>query len=137
MVNGAKAALHPGTPLLGPEVLKIVTPDPIITAWLLKVNAAGIPQPEASKRNAFSFFEPLDERFLGLMAEFCRKEGIELLAGFWTSNFFAYLDYQPGDENLPYAELQARLRRMERPAMQTNRLSPLGEFWSKLAHSSR
>jgi len=106
-------------------------------AWLYKSDKPREPQPEVYKRDMFSFFEPLDQRFLGLMAQFCRKEGIEFLSGFWTRNFFAYNDYHPGDENRSFPDARRDLDEAARQALMNNTLSPLGEYYKSLATSAR
>jgi hypothetical protein len=71
------------------------------------------------------------------MAGFCRKEGIEFLSAFWTRNFFAYLEYKAGDENLSFEELSRRLNPAAAEAMQKGELSRLGEYYGKLAGQGR
>jgi hypothetical protein len=102
-------------------------------AWLYKTITPGETQPEVYKHDMFSFFLPLDERFLSLMADFCRKEGIEFLSGFWARTFFAYADYHPGDENRPFVELRRNLDEVARQAIVNGTLSPLGEYYKSLA----
>ena len=47
----------------------------------------------ASARNVFSFWGPLDQKFLRMVGVAAREKGIELIAPFWSRYFFAYVDY--------------------------------------------
>ena len=75
-------------------------------AWLYKV-APGEPPPrdfdavsQIFLRDNYSFWAPLDERFLALLGEFVRVNRIAYVAPFWTTFFWAYVDYGPATQNL-------------------------------------
>lgn len=80
------------------------------------------------RRDAFSFWEPLDEKFIQALTALSRAAGIEFISIFWTRNFFAYLDYDSASR-LSDAELNQALNRASIAAVQDGRLSPLGEFY--------
>jgi hypothetical protein len=79
--------------------------------WLSKTDvlaASGVASaPGTFKRDAYSFWAPLDEEFLAVMVKFSRLYGVAYLSPFWTGFFFAYLDYTPGLGGLSYAATAA------------------------------
>ncbi len=87
-------------------------PIVIDEAWLYKSvgegieGVPGVAGNEAGfRRDVFSFFEPLDRKFLDRAAEFARTAGAVYFAPYWSNYFFAYLDYDPFTQALPYKEL--------------------------------
>ena len=50
--------------------------------------------PNIFGRDAFSFWAPLDQKFLEVMTKFAQSKGIEYISPFWTKYLFAYLDYE-------------------------------------------
>jgi hypothetical protein len=67
-------------------------------AWLYKVSEAELGtsiagSPGAFARDTYSFWEPLDARFIKSMVALSRAYQIEYCSFFWMRNFFAYLDY--------------------------------------------
>lgn len=64
--------------------------------WLYKAGEneiGGASAVEIIARDAFSFWQPLDAKFLTLMSQFARAEGVEFMSPFWSKYFFAYADY--------------------------------------------
>jgi hypothetical protein len=65
--------------------------------WLYKSTAAEpfkLPlELNASARNVFGFWAPLDQKMLRVVGVAAREKGIELIAPFWSRYFFAYVDY--------------------------------------------
>ena len=79
-------------------------------AWLYKMGpgetVGGWEQTaEYFRRDAFSFWSPLDARFLDLVARFARANGIGYVAPFWTTYFWGWVDYGPGTKDLSYARV--------------------------------
>jgi hypothetical protein len=66
-------------------------------AWLYKSRTRelgrGIPDTEFFSRDAFSFWEPLDKKFLETIVRLARFSGFRFLSPFWSKYFYAYLDY--------------------------------------------
>ncbi len=80
-------------------------------AWLYKIgpgeNLGGVAAaPEAFRRDAFSFWAPLDARFLSLVTRFARANGIAYVAPFWSTFFWGYVDYGDDTKGLPYQRLE-------------------------------
>jgi hypothetical protein len=44
-------------------------------------------------RDIFSFWQPLDSKFLELIVEFAQKNDVEFMSPFWSKYFFAYVEY--------------------------------------------
>lgn len=57
------------------------------------------------KRDAFSFWEPLDSKFLETMMDLAHYKEFEFVSPFWTKYFFAYLDYSEENDALPYSRI--------------------------------
>lgn len=70
----------------------------ISEAWLLKLRDselafAPLIMREAVGRDVYSFWAPLDQRFLRLLAATAERKRIAFISPFWTNYFRAYLDY--------------------------------------------
>lgn len=67
-------------------------------AWLYKAGTAelakGFTAEEVFGRDVYSFWEPLDRRFLEVMVKFAHAQRLEFFSPFWTKYFYAYLDYE-------------------------------------------
>ena len=64
--------------------------------WLYKAaetELGSITETSVFARDAFSFWEPLDQKFLGVIAELAYAKEFEFVSPFWTKYFYAYLDY--------------------------------------------
>jgi hypothetical protein len=100
---------------------------------LYKINSAelnelGTETATIYRRDAYSFFEPLDEKFIVALTLMSKAGDIEFIPLFWTRNFFAYLDYQ---EVRTWSDTQVN-RGMNQAfitALENGTLSPLGEFF--------
>jgi hypothetical protein len=104
--------------------------------WLYKARAselAGAPiHVEAFGRDTFSFWAPLDQRLLRLMARFARTHGIEYLSAFWSKYFFAYLEHDAHGGLAP-GELLREADREAARAIVAGRLSPTGTAYAEIA----
>jgi hypothetical protein len=69
----------------------------ISEAWLYKCRTRelgrGFYAPEIFSRDVFSFWEPLDKKFIRIIAKLARINQYEFLSLFWSKYFYAYLDY--------------------------------------------
>jgi hypothetical protein len=91
--------------LAWPDRVRAIDPDKHIVmseTWLYKAGAgealnpvadAAVLNPAVFARDVYSFWAPLDEKFLRVVGAAAREKGIELVAPFWSRYFFAYLDY--------------------------------------------
>jgi len=66
-------------------------------AWLYKAGSVdltkGFSAVDIFGRDAFSFWEPLDQKFLEVMVRFAHAERLLFFSPFWTKYFHAYVDY--------------------------------------------
>ncbi len=80
------------------------------------------------QRDLWSFWAPLDQRFLGLADRLAREEDLVWVSPFWSHQYFAYLAYDASLDGRPYREVNARYLAQVRAAVEGGRLSPLGDF---------
>jgi hypothetical protein len=66
------------------------------------------------------------------MVRLAQAEGVEYISPFWTTYFFAYLDYSAETRRLPYPELVARANGAAVQNLVAGRPSPTGEFYRRL-----
>jgi hypothetical protein len=104
-------------------------------AWLYKISGRelGRVNPvEAIARDAYSFWQPLDERFVAtvvslahtIQAEFCSFSGMDLL--------YAYVDYTPETSRLEPAQLMQTSRAAAAEKILAGKLSGTGEQFKNL-----
>lgn len=71
----------------------------ISEAWLLKERDSEFStsdvasNPSIFARDAYSFWQPLDQEFLAGMVRFSYWKNLKFFSAFWTKYFWAYLDY--------------------------------------------
>jgi hypothetical protein len=104
-------------------------------AWLFKISSREFGQinpVEALARDAYSFWQPLDERFVATVvnlaqtieAEFCSFSGMDLL--------YAYVDYTPETSRLAPAQLLQMRRAAAAGKILAGKLSGTGERFKNL-----
>jgi hypothetical protein len=79
-------------------------------SWLYKASPLEVAKPyqEIFLRDVFSFWEPLDIRFIEAMAGLAHYQNFEYVSLFWANYLFAYLDYDETPEGLSHVELMNR-----------------------------
>jgi hypothetical protein len=103
-------------------------------AWLYKTTKAelqstgrGIATNDVIfQRDHYSFWEPLDSAFLAQIVRFTRVEGLDYVSPFWTTNFFAYLQYSSARESQSYKEQAKELNQLAYQNMQQDTFSSVG-----------
>ena len=80
-------------------------------SWLYKITGEelitahpGIP--EILSRDVYSYFEPLDQKFIELFSFFSRAKQIEVFTPYWTRQFFTYLDYEDVSQLTPVERIR-------------------------------
>ncbi|WP_300465027.1 Ig-like domain-containing protein [Desulfobacula sp.] len=68
-------------------------------------------------RDSYNFWEPLDSKFLELMADLARFKEFEYMASFWTGFFSSYIDYTDTTKGLSYAALLGQLTPLQGAAV--------------------
>ena len=125
----------------------------ISQAWLRKVRdsewnvlAGGGDIEEA--REAFDFWAPLDQRFLGALHDLATYQGMYWIAPFNTQNFFAYLTWSTANSivgdcgtgpspcgTLTPAQIFANVQSARRTAEAAGTYSSTGQYWHDLIAS--
>jgi hypothetical protein len=85
-----------------------------------------------SARNLYSFWIPLDEKFLEVMSKYSQVYNVAYLSPFEATNFFAYLDYTSASANLPYYDARQVAGRAAAVNIANDIVSPLGCYYTEL-----
>jgi len=104
--------------------------------WLYKVRDAELPLSgslftELLSRDAFSFWEPLDRRFVEVLTRLAVSKRFAFISLFWSKYFFSYLDY---DETFFFApdQLLTLSQLASTQAMLAGRLTGTGQTYQAL-----
>jgi hypothetical protein len=111
-------------------------------AWLHKTDGQGVGEGVAAsadifRKNAFSFWEPLDRKFMTLMFELARHEQVAVLSFFWSTLLYGSLEYAPEFDRMSYQEVTSRVNRRAYAAMTAKTPGPLGQHFRSLANSKQ
>jgi hypothetical protein len=88
-------------------------------------------------RDSFSFWAPLDQRFLRLISDFARSQRVSFVSPFWTTFFFSYIDYDTGTAQLPYSDLMREVNSVAARSVMDARFSDSGVFYHDLIAGKR
>ncbi len=104
--------------------------------WLYKSARPGVEggvsaSLQVFRRDMFSFWQPLDERFLAVTARWAANAGAAYVSAFWSWQFFAYLTWTPELDALPYSQLTATLYRAVTPALIRGTATDVGLQWGR------
>lgn len=111
-------------------------------AWLYKMSAREPPasiagNAEIFRRDAYSFWAPLDQKFLALVAKLARAKQIEYVSVFWAQYLYAYVDYDAALSKLSYTDLMTRVNRVAAQNLVADKPSATGEFYKRLNTGAR
>ena len=103
-------------------------------SWLYKATLAEITSglgvnEGAFNRDTYSFWYPLDERFIEDIMDMADGGEMDFVSFFWMRNFLAYLDYSTSTKNLSTAELNRLINQTALINLRLGVLSPLGQFY--------
>jgi hypothetical protein len=103
-------------------------------SWLYKASPVevGKPYQEIFPRDVFSFWEPLDTRFIEAMAGLAHYQGFEYVSLFWANYFFSYLDYDETPKNLSTVELMNRANQAASGSILAGSFSGTGQALQQL-----
>lgn len=79
----------------------------VAEAWLLKLRdrELGTTSPAADPgtfaRDAWSFWAPLDQKFIAVFTRFCHWKQVQVFSAYWSRYLHAYLDYQTNRDKPP------------------------------------
>jgi hypothetical protein len=86
-------------------------------------------------RDVFSFWEPLDSKFLELVVKMAKCNAYEFISPFWSTCLYNYIDYNDTTKNLDYSQL----RQLDNAAAYRNliagKFSGWGETYSNIIFS--
>jgi hypothetical protein len=85
-------------------------------SWLYKTaetELGSVTETSVFARDVFSFWAPLDQKFIEIITELAYAKEFEFISPFWTKYFFAYLDYDEVSGKSP-EELIALLQKLEK-----------------------
>jgi hypothetical protein len=114
-------------------------------AWLYKSNLEGVEATsslaswEASfRRDAFSFWAPLDIQFHDTLSRFAETIGAQYVSPFWTNYYHGYVNYGPETKDLGYARLvRERAPLAAAEAIDRCRLTSLGTHYGEIIGTGR
>lgn len=109
-------------------------PVSIAEAWLSKVrdselgttNAAA--DPTVFSRDAFSFWAPLDQAFLGSLVKFAHWKKLLFLSAYWSRYFWSYLDYSQA-QNLSANDVTVAVTQAAGAALLAGQTTSTGLFY--------
>ena len=88
-------------------------------------------------RDVYSFWEPLDARYLQDMMKLADVTSMDFVSFFWMRNFFAYLDYNGTPQNLTTAALTSLINQAYVSNVLNGSLSPLGLYIQQQLNSNK
>lgn len=105
-------------------------------AWLSKADkptgSSVASAPDIFRRDTFSFWAPLDQKFLSVIVKSARLAHIEYISPFWTQYFFGYVDYSPDIANLSFTQLISMANGIAAGNIQSDHFSSTGLFYRQL-----
>jgi len=106
-------------------------------AWLYKVAtgqlAGGVAGAQTvMRRDVYSFWQPLDEKFMQTITQLAEVEGIQYVSPFWSRNFFAYLPYSAQTAGSSYAQLTMAANTAAGVRIRGDQFSPVGTYYKSL-----
>ena len=124
-----------------PAVVRAINPSlEIISSesWLYKAQAVELGGPPVNaallSRDVYSFWEPLDNQYLEVLAITAHKENYSIVAPFRSNYFFAYLDYHdPSLPGLDPMELYDRAYSAAYQAVLAGQTTGLGRAYGEIA----
>lgn len=103
--------------------------------WLYKstpsLNGGVTASGSEAKMDAFSFFEPLDERFLSITREWSMKADVAFTSPFWSQQLFSYTTWTPQLEAGSTTHTLALLDQEAAAAMANGAFSATGLAWAR------
>jgi hypothetical protein len=109
-------------------------------SWLWKATPAELGNflgdtEKIMNRDVYSFWYPLDERFVQDIMNLADATGMDFVSFFWTRNLLSYLDYDSTPHNLTTAEYNRLINQASLANLQKGTLSPLGQYLQQALNS--
>jgi hypothetical protein len=83
--------------------------------------------------DAYSFWAPLDQQFLESIVKSAQIENIEYISPYWSTYFFAYVDYNSTTAQLPYSQVVQTVNTQAAHNILNDQFSSTGKFYGQLA----
>jgi hypothetical protein len=83
-------------------------------------------------RDVYSFWQPLDSKFLEVLVKLANYKNYEFISPFWSTYLFGYIDYDAATKSLPYDELRRRDNMEASKNILSHKLSGSGLAYQKL-----
>jgi hypothetical protein len=85
-------------------------PLAISESWLYKIEDNELSSITGSetkvlKRDAYSFWAPLDQKYLSIFTKYARKINMQYCSFFWMTYLYGYVEYNKKTKNLDYKEI--------------------------------
>lgn len=103
--------------------------------WLYKAGEREVGGADAADiiaRDVFSFWQPLDAKYLTVMTQFARQNQVEFISLFWSKYFFAYLNYDTTRQGLSPKQLLQLADTAASEQIVTGNLSETGQTYRRL-----
>ena len=108
-------------------------------AWLAKseqyVGRGNETWTEVLRRDNFSFWAPLDRKFLSILVKLARAKGAEYISPFRSGYFFAYVNYDEKSADLRYRDIQTLQERAALASAMEGKVTPTGRHYWVLIES--
>ncbi len=105
-------------------------------AWLYKATPEEIDvllsYQDVYARDVYSFWQPLDIRFVEAIVALAHVEQLEYVSFFWAGFFFGYLEYDQTTRDLPFVERYLRLNRAQYENIVAGALTETGMAYQAL-----
>ena len=106
-------------------------------AWLYKVDKplpnSVAASPEIFRRDVFSFWAPLDQKFLAVIVKSAEVANIEYISPFWTQFFFGYVEYNSNTAQLSFRELSSMANQIASNNIIEDQFTSTGQFYRQMA----
>jgi hypothetical protein len=103
-------------------------------AWLFKAADAELLWATPNyifKRDAYSFWQPLDQQFLKDVVDLARAQEFEYASAYWSQYLFAYLDYAVA-KDYSYTQTMMEVSAQAMANIRAGVLSPTGQYYADL-----
>ena len=88
-------------------------------------------------RDVYSFWDPLDTKFLEILVKLANYKGYEFISPFWSKYFFGYLDYDTVPKNLSYKQLAQLSNQKAVENIMSHKFTDTGLTYQKLINAAR
>jgi hypothetical protein len=100
--------------------------------WLYKGASLSQGVVVAARIGTFSFFAPLDVRFLKAIVAYADSHNFAYVSPFWSSQFFAYLAWTPAFDAASYQLVREQATQIQAQAIEHGRVSATGLAYAGL-----